>query len=143
MKMARSRSSLISVAGRKRSCKDGAFDAPGKTGTCGGETMNGKNTDYEKYQYSVKEIIRYVSECVILCLVVDYLFYKNIWMLLLAVPLPVLYLKLEKETADPGEKAPVELPVPGCLKFYERGSAGRLFGRKCGFCMCSGSGAVI
>jgi len=41
--------------------------------------MNGKNTDYEKYQYSVKEIIRYVSECVILCLVVDYLFYKNIW----------------------------------------------------------------
>ena len=24
-----------------------------------------------------------------------------------------------------------ELPVPGCLKFYERGSAGRLFGRKC------------
>ena len=88
---------LISVAGRKRSCKDGAFDAPGKTGTCGGETMNGKNTDYEKYQYSVKEIIRYVSECVILCLVVDYLFYKNIWMLLLAVPLPVLYLKWKKK----------------------------------------------
>lgn len=59
--------------------------------------MNGKNTDYEKYQYSVKEIIRYVSECVILCLVVDYLFYKNIWMLLLAVPLPVLYLKWKKK----------------------------------------------
>ena len=59
--------------------------------------MNGKNTDYEKYQYSVKEIIRYVSECVILCLVVDYLFYKNIWMLFLAVPLPVLYLKWKKK----------------------------------------------
>ena len=59
--------------------------------------MNGKNTDYEKYQYSVKEIIRYVSECVILCLVVDYLFYRNIWMLLLAVPLPVLYLKWKKK----------------------------------------------
>ena len=58
--------------------------------------MNGKNTDYEKYQYSVKEIIRYVSECVILCLVVDYLFYKNIWMLLLAVPLSACVRDLEQ-----------------------------------------------
>ena len=59
--------------------------------------MSGKNTDYEEYQYSVKEIIRYVTECIVLCAVVDYLFYKNLWMLLLTIPLPAVYLKWKKK----------------------------------------------
>lgn len=59
--------------------------------------MSGKNTDYEEYQYSVKEIIRYVTECIVLCAMVDYLFYKNLWMLLLTIPLPVVYLKWKKK----------------------------------------------
>ena len=150
MKMARSRSSPYISGRKKRSCKDGAFDAPGKTGTCGGETMNGKNTDYEKYQYSVKEIIRYVSECVILCLVVDYLFYKNIWMLLLAVPLPVLYLKWKKKQLIRERKRrlnyqfrdalnsmsvavqagySVENAVSACVRDLEQ-----LYEKKCGHC---------
>ena len=59
--------------------------------------MNGKNPDYEKYHYSVKEIMRYVTECAVLCGVVDYLFYKTPWMLVVMLPLPVFYLKWKKK----------------------------------------------
>ena len=35
--------------------------------------MSQNNSDYETYQYSVKEKIRYVVECAALCAVLDYL----------------------------------------------------------------------
>ena len=59
--------------------------------------MNGKNPDYGKYHYSIKETVRYITECMALCAAVDYLFYKNPWIMLLMVPAPVLYLKWKKK----------------------------------------------
>lgn len=59
--------------------------------------MSQNNSDYEKYQYSVKEKIRYVVECAVLCAVLDYLFYKNLWMLSAVIPASVLYLKWKKK----------------------------------------------
>ena len=59
--------------------------------------MSQNNSDYEKYQYSVKEKIRYVVECAALCAVLDYLFYKNLWMLSAVIPASVLYLKWKKK----------------------------------------------
>ena len=59
--------------------------------------MSQNNSDYETYQYSVKEKIRYVVECAALCAVLDYLFYKNLWMLSAAIPASVLYLKWKKK----------------------------------------------
>ena len=59
--------------------------------------MSQNNSDYEKYQYSVKEKIRYVVECAVLCAVLDYLFYKNLWMLSVVIPASVLYLKWKKK----------------------------------------------
>lgn len=58
--------------------------------------MNGQKADYEKYHYSIKEILKYIAQCAILCGAVDYLFYKNLWILLLMVPFPVVYLKWKK-----------------------------------------------
>lgn len=59
--------------------------------------MSQNNSDYEKYQYSVKEKIRYVVECAAFCAVLDYLFYKNLWMLSAVIPASVLYLKWKKK----------------------------------------------
>ena len=59
--------------------------------------MSQNNSDYETYQYSVKEKIRYVVECAALCAVLDYLFYKNLWMLSAAIPASVFYLKWKKK----------------------------------------------
>ena len=59
--------------------------------------MSQNNSDYEKYQYSVKEKIRYVVECAVLCAVLDYLFYKNLWMVSAVIPASVLYLKWKKK----------------------------------------------
>lgn len=58
--------------------------------------MNGQKADYEKYHYSIKEVLKYIAQCAILCGAVDYLFYKNLWILLLMVPFPVVYLKWKK-----------------------------------------------
>lgn len=58
--------------------------------------MNGQKADYEKYHYSIKEILKYIAQSAILCGAVDYLFYKNLWILLLMVPFPVVYLKWKK-----------------------------------------------
>ena len=59
--------------------------------------MNGKNPDYEIYHYSAKEIVRYVAECAALCCVVDYLFYKTLWVLVAMLPFSVFYLKWKKK----------------------------------------------
>ena len=92
-----------------------------------------------------------MSECVILCLVVDYLFYKNIWMLLLAVPLSKsFYLKWKKKQLIRERKRrlnyqfrdalnsmsvavqagySVENAVSACVRDLEQ-----LYEKKCGHC---------
>ena len=60
--------------------------------------MSGKNKDYEKYQYTTKEFVKYITQCMLLCVMLDYLFYKLVWLLLCIFP--VVLSEMEKETAD-------------------------------------------
>lgn len=59
--------------------------------------MSGQKADYEVYHYSVKEILKYIAESAALCGIVDYLFYKNMWVLVFMVPVSGMYLKWKKK----------------------------------------------
>lgn len=49
--------------------------------------------NYEHYHFSVKEILKYLGQSVLLCCALDYLFYQSMWMLVLLVPVALGYLK--------------------------------------------------
>lgn len=59
--------------------------------------MSGKNKDYEKYQYTTKEFVKYIMQCILLCVMLDYLFYKSVWLLLCIFPVSWFYLKWKKK----------------------------------------------
>ena len=59
--------------------------------------MSGQKADYEMYHYSVKEILKYIAESAALCGIVDYLFYKSMWVLVFMVPVSGMYLKWKKK----------------------------------------------
>nr|WP_294664884.1 type II secretion system F family protein [uncultured Blautia sp.] len=59
--------------------------------------MSGQKADYEVYHYSVKEILKYIAESAALCGIVDYLFYKSMWVLVFMVPVSGMYLKWKKK----------------------------------------------
>lgn len=48
--------------------------------------------DYEHYRFSLKELVKYVSQALALCIFGDYLFYQSWWALLGAIPGVCLYL---------------------------------------------------
>lgn len=52
--------------------------------------------NYEEYHFTVREIAKYLSQSILLCAAVDYLFYKNWWVMISAVPAAFLYLKWKK-----------------------------------------------
>ena len=52
--------------------------------------------DYDHYHFTVKEFMKYTGQAAALCAVADYLFYKSKWVLLLMLPVPVFYLKWQK-----------------------------------------------
>ena len=56
-----------------------------------------RNQDYDKYSYSAREILKYGVQGVLLCVAVDYLFYKSFWVLLPMLPFPILFLKWKKK----------------------------------------------
>lgn len=49
--------------------------------------------NYNRYRFSVKEFLLYLSQSILLCLLVDYLFYQSVWLLPVLLPVPFLYLK--------------------------------------------------
>ena len=53
--------------------------------------------NYEEYHFSKTEILKYLLQSILLCSVMDYLFYQNWWLLILAVPVTVLFMKLKKK----------------------------------------------
>lgn len=53
--------------------------------------------NYRQYRFSVKEILKYSVQSMGLCAIADYLFYQSVWVLLLMVPVPLLYLKWRKK----------------------------------------------
>lgn len=53
--------------------------------------------DYDDYHFSLKEFLKYLGQALALCIMADYLFYKNIWVLFLMLPVPVFYLKCQRK----------------------------------------------
>lgn len=53
--------------------------------------------NYEKYVFSRKEFLRYLAESLLLCGLVDYLFYQSIWVIPFLIPVPVMYLRMKKK----------------------------------------------
>lgn len=53
--------------------------------------------DYGKYRYSPGEAMKYLGQSLVLCVLVDYLFYKSFWVLAVMSPIPFFYLKWKKK----------------------------------------------
>ena len=97
-----------------RSDKDSSSSEPGEadTGRNRGGTMK---ENYGEYHFSRKEWKhRFLVESVLLCVVFDYLFYQNKWLLVLSVPAAVIFLKLKKKEMIRERKEKFELSVSGC-----------------------------
>ena len=52
---------------------------------------------YEEYRFSMTEILKYLVQGLLLCGAVDYLFYQNPWLMFLALPVTVFFLKWKKQ----------------------------------------------
>ena len=52
--------------------------------------------DYREYHFTGKEIVKYLIQSILLCGALDYLFYQNKWLMILAIPVSVIFLKVRK-----------------------------------------------
>ena len=52
--------------------------------------------DYDHYRFSLKESVKYLGQAAALCMAVDYLFYRSVWLLVLMVPVSLFYLKWQQ-----------------------------------------------
>lgn len=52
--------------------------------------------DYREYHFSGKEITKYLVQSILLCGALDYLFYQSKWLMILAIPATVVFLKMRK-----------------------------------------------
>ena len=82
------------MAGGKRACTDGRTSEQGETGPGRGGNMK---QDYREYHFSGKEIAKFLLQSLLLCGALDYLFYQNKWLMLLAIPATVVFLKIRKK----------------------------------------------
>jgi tight adherence protein B len=53
--------------------------------------------DYSQYHLSKKEFFKYILQSVFLCVLIDYLFYQNWWLLFAVIPVSAGYLKYQKK----------------------------------------------
>ena len=53
--------------------------------------------NYDEYHFTEGEALKYLAQSIFLCAMINYLFYKNLWVFLLMVPLPVFYMKWKKK----------------------------------------------
>ncbi len=53
--------------------------------------------NYEEYHFTKKEALKYAAQSTVVCASIDYLFYQNWILLLLAVPITAFYLKRKKK----------------------------------------------
>lgn len=53
--------------------------------------------NYEDYHFTKKEALKYTAQSVTICASIDFLFYQNWLLMLLAVPISVFYLKQKKK----------------------------------------------
>ena len=75
---------------------------------------------YEEYRFSMTEILKYLVQGLLLCGAVDYLFYQNPWLMFLALPVTVFFLKCAE-----------------CCR------SGRIFCRKCSYGMFQRLGTAV
>ena len=53
--------------------------------------------DYKTYHFTAKETAKYLLEGVVVCAAADYLFYQSLPVLLFMLPVPVIFLKIQKK----------------------------------------------
>lgn len=51
-----------------------------------------ENRDYGVYQFTGKEILKYLGECGLFCMGVAYLFYESAWAFLFMIPVPFVFM---------------------------------------------------
>lgn len=52
--------------------------------------------NYDVYHFTKKEVFLYLTQSLFLCGMINYLFYKNVWMFLVMAPVPFLFMKWKK-----------------------------------------------
>ena len=69
--------------------------------------------DYDHYHFSLKESVKYlVTGSLALCMAVDYLFYRNVWLLATyGTSSESVLSEMAAEPIDPGETEKAELSV--------------------------------
>lgn len=53
--------------------------------------------NYDEYHFTKKEILKYITQSVLICILLDYLFYQNKWLLLLTIPISFFYIKIVRK----------------------------------------------
>ena len=56
-----------------------------------------ENRDYSVYQFTGKEILKYLGECGLFCMGVVYLFYESAWAFLFMIPVPFVFMGWKKK----------------------------------------------
>lgn len=54
-------------------------------------------TNYNEYHFSKREWVLYIVQGILLCVIVNYLFYQNIVLFVFMIPIPLLWLKWKKQ----------------------------------------------
>lgn len=54
--------------------------------------------NYDIYKFGKIELLRYLILCLGLCAGIDYLFYKNIWLMALSLPACIVFLRFKKKS---------------------------------------------
>lgn len=52
--------------------------------------------NYGEYRFSGREVLKYLVQCLVICGILDYLFYQNQWLMILSIPISVIWLKIRK-----------------------------------------------
>lgn len=53
--------------------------------------------NYGEYRFSGREVLKYLVQCLVICGILDYLFYQNQWLMILSIPISVIWLKIRKK----------------------------------------------
>ena len=79
------------------------------------QEWEGMRIDYRTYHFTAKETGKYLLEGTAVCAAADYLFYQNILALLFMIPVPVLYLKMQKKKCIARQKRELNYQIRDAL----------------------------
>ena len=124
------------MAGGKRAGTDGRTSEQGETGPGRGGQYEAGLREYHFSGTGDSQNICYRAFCSVAAL--DYLFYQNKWLMLLAIPVDsgVSEDRRRKQLIRERKKES-ELSVQRCAECIERGGSGGIFCRKCSCQRCS------